>query len=132
MSGAAFDLTVLPGRFAVARLAPEDAVPAWAHEGIVSSVTRTPVELSILCAEDTVPTGTRCEPGWVGIELLGPFPFDLTGVLASVLDPLRDAGVPILALSTFDTDYVFVPGPRCDDAFAALRGAGHRFVDAAG
>jgi hypothetical protein len=63
--------------------------------------------------------------------LRGPFPFDLTGVLASVLEPLRDAGVPILAVSTFDTDYVFVPGPRLDAASAALRDAGHR-VDGPG
>lgn len=131
MPSATLDLDTLPGRYAIARLDPGAAVPAWAGTGPVTSITRTAAELSILCAEEAVPAGTRCEPGWVGLELRGPFPFDLTGVLASVLDPLRDAGVPILAVSTFDTDYVFVPGSRLDAASAALRDAGHR-VDGPG
>ena len=42
----------------------------------------------------------------------GPFPFSLTGVLASFIDPLAMNGVPIFAISTFDTDYVLVKEER--------------------
>jgi hypothetical protein len=48
------------------------------------------------------------------------------GVLASVLEPLAQAGVSILASSTFDTDYFFVPMAKEKDAKKALLMAGHR------
>ena len=68
------------------------------------------------------------QAGWALLKLHGPFEFTLTGVLASVLDPLRDAGIGIFALSTFDTDYVLLPQGRWDEAVRALTEAGHRLA----
>jgi hypothetical protein len=59
------------------------------------------------------------------LKLEGPFPFSLTGVLASFLDPLAKAGISIFALSTFDTDYVLIKNEALQNAQAALGGAGH-------
>ena len=119
-------VALLPGRLAVCRLGPREAVPEWFDDAApLSGVTRTADELSLVCAEDAVPDGVQAERGWRVLELQGPFAFTLTGVLAAILVPLADAGVPIFALSTFDTDYVLVPGGRVEDAVAALRGAGH-------
>lgn len=101
-------------------------MPPWADAGgPPASVTRTAAELSVVCAEDAVPDGVTAERGWRALEAQGPFAFTLTGVLASLLVPLADAGVPIFALSTFDTDYVLVPAARAEDAVTALREAGH-------
>lgn len=47
----------------------------------------------------------------------------LTGFLALVSDVLARAGVPILALSAFTRDHVFVPADTFDAAWAALRAA---------
>ena len=38
----------------------------------------------------------------------GPIPFEATGVLSALATPLADAGIPIFAISTYDTDYVLV------------------------
>ncbi len=56
----------------------------------------------------------------------GPLAFELTGVLASLASPLAAAGVPIFALSTFDTDYLLIPGDALEQALGALDAAGHR------
>lgn len=112
-------------RFAICRLAPGAETPEWARHGPIWSVTRTPHELSVLCKQRFVPEGVRHEPGWRCIELVGPFPFEMTGVLASVLNPLAAAGIPILAMSTFDTDLVFVPDGKVGAAVKALKEAGH-------
>ena len=50
----------------------------------------------------------------------------LTGILASLVNPLADARVNIFAFSTHDTDYVLVPAVRLDEALGALTSAGHR------
>jgi hypothetical protein len=50
----------------------------------------------------------------------------MTGVLASVLEPLASARVSIFAISTYDTDYVMVKERALAKATKALRAAGHR------
>lgn len=122
---------VLPGLYAVVRLAPDAEIPAGTLGPPFSSVTRTPTELSVVCPEEAVPEGARIERGWALIGLLGPFPFEMVGVLSSVLAPLAAAGVSIFALSTFDTDHVLVKRERLETAIAALVAAGHELVDPA-
>lgn len=124
-------LRPLTPEFAIVRLDPGGEVPAWAGRGSLTMVTRSPDELSILVEADLVPEGVQCERGWCGVVIVGPLPFTLTGVLASVLQPLADAAIPILAMSTFDTDYVFVKGSDRMRAMTALTGAGHVVVQGA-
>lgn len=93
--------------------------------GPVASVTRTAAELSVVCAEAAVPDGVRSETGWRAFRVRGPLPFHLTGVLARLAAPLAEAGVPLFALSTFDTDVILVRDDRLRDAREALRTAGH-------
>jgi uncharacterized protein len=120
------DLHLLPGRYSVCRLAADAEVPAWAAGGAFSSVTRTGDELSVVCATDLAPEGTRCEGGWRIFQVAGPLDFSLTGVLAAIAAPLADAGVSIFAISTFDTDYVLVKEENLAKAVDALRAVGHR------
>jgi hypothetical protein len=121
-------LHVLPEAFGVCRLDAAAAVPGWAAAGTFSSVTRTADELSVVCEERLVPEGVKQDGGWRCLKLVGPFDLELTGVLASVLQPLAGAGVSIFAVSTFDTDYVLVRNARLEQAVAALRAAGHQVV----
>lgn len=118
-------LSVLQGEYAVCRLPEDAAPPAWALAGELWSLTRAVGELSVVCAAAQVPAEVRAEKGWAALRLHGPFEFTLTGILAAVLNPLRDAGVGIFALSTFDTDYVLVAQAQLPGALAALRAAGH-------
>jgi hypothetical protein len=120
------NLSLSKQRFSVCQLPADGPVPAWAsgRESLVS-ITRTSGELSIVCAESLVPGGVKREDGWRAFELEGPMDFALTGVLASVLNPLAAARIGIFALSTFNTDYVLVKEANADAAVQALRAAGH-------
>lgn len=118
-------LSLLTPDYAVCQLPPDQPLPAWALAGEFWSVTRGVGELSVVCAASQVPDGVPAQAGWAALRLHGPFDFALTGILASVLNPLRDAGVGIFALSTYDTDYVLVPRARLAEAVAALHAAGH-------
>jgi uncharacterized protein len=118
-------LAELTGRFAVCQLPAKSDVPAWSWAGSFSNVTRTADEISIVCDEANVPSDVKHQAGWACLKLEGPFEFNLTGILTSVLNPLRDAKVGIFAVSTFDTDYVMVAGDKLDDTIRALTDAGH-------
>ncbi len=118
-------IQVLPGEFAIARLAADAPVPAWAESSAFGSTTRTATELSVLCPARQVPAGVKAEAGWRVLRLRGPFAFTETGILSSVLDPLAFSRISILAVSTFDTDYVLVKGAALEAALRTLRHAGH-------
>ena len=115
----------MPGRLAVCRLDPQAAVPDWALSGDFSSITRTTDELSIVCSEAGVPEGVLCERGWAGLKVEGPLDFSLTGVLASLAQPLAEAGLSIFAVSTYDTDYLLVKAGDLDRAVVVLAEAEH-------
>ena len=105
----------------------------WALESGFFCVVRTRDELSIVCSEDVcpedyMPDAALAERGWLALKLEGPFPFSMTGVLASFLQPLAEARIPIFAISTFDTDYVLVKRENLEQEVVALGAAGHEKV----
>jgi hypothetical protein len=116
------------GSYAIVRLAPEAHVPEWAMRGDFSSVTRTADGLSIVCPTDNLPPDVRSPHRWICLKLEGPFPFSLTGVLLSFVEPLSKNGVPIFAISTFDTDYVLVQEGSSATAIELLSRAGHEMI----
>ena len=118
-------LETVAGEFAVSHLAPHAPVPDWAGTGAFSSVTRTTDELSIICPAAAVPAGVRCEAGWRLIRFAGPFDFTAVGILASVTEPLARAGLSLIAIGTFNTDYILLKAERLGEAVRALEAAGH-------
>ena len=121
-----FELTALEERLAVCRLDPDAGLPGWADRGRFLSCTWTEAELSLVVSETAVPEGVRCQRGWRALRVHGPLEFSQVGVLASLALPLARRGVSVFVVSTYDTDYLLVPGERLDDAVEALRLAGHR------
>ncbi|MGH9544873.1 MAG: ACT domain-containing protein [Terriglobales bacterium] len=118
----------LPTIFAICRLAPNAPVPSSIATAPFVSITRTGDELSIVCPADQAPQNAKCELPWTCFKLEGPFPFTLTGVLASFLEPLARHRVPIFAMATFDTDYILVKEEDTATALKALQAAGHELI----
>jgi uncharacterized protein len=118
----------LDGRFAVCRLAADAAVPDWSWGPGFGSVTRTDDELSVVCAADRVPAEIKAERSWVCFKLEGTFALSQVGILRSVIEPLAKGGVPVFAVSTYDTDYVLVKEEFASRAQALLCEAGHRMI----
>jgi hypothetical protein len=118
-------LALIDDDFAICQLAISDTVPPWASAGTLVSVTRTADELSIVCSQDAVPPGVKCERGWRAIRVVGSMDFSAVGVLASLVGPLAEAGISIFALSTFDTDYLLVKQQALNAAVEALKQHGH-------
>ena len=70
--------------------------------------------------KEVIPQGQRV------LEVAGPLDFSLTGVLASLVEPLARAEVSVVTLSTFDTDYLLIKQTALTHAQEVLAGAGHR------
>ena len=117
---ATFELSVLAGVFVVCRFEATAPIPPWAFAGIgFVSITRTDDELTIICREDQSPDSTAVR--WRCLKVHGPFPFNAIGVLSELTQVLAEAGISLLAVSTHDTDYLFVQVKDLADAVRALR-----------
>ena len=121
-------LHVLEERFAVSKLPQFAELPHIFTKGENCFVARTEGELSIICPEFMAPTNVQQEAGWRCIQVVGEMPLSDVGVLASLTAPLAGAGIPILAVSTFDTDFLFVMEENLVPAVQAIQKAGHVFV----
>jgi len=63
--------------------------------------------------------------GYLAMRVRGTLAPELVGILVSLATPLADAGIPILAIGTHDTDYVLVREADLERAIGALQRAGH-------
>jgi hypothetical protein len=123
------ELHLLEGRYAVSKLERSSPLlPGWAINDQFLSITLTRDELSIVSPEDAVPAHVRAEKGWRCIKVAGPLDFSLTGILASLLNPLAEKGISIFAVSTYDTDYLLVKEENLAKTLNALSEFGHRFL----
>src|SRR5215813_7684096 len=121
-------LTVFPGRYAICRLDPSAEVPPWSANGQFVSISRTQEELSIVCIESNLPPGITFEPGWRVLKCEGPLDFALPGIIASLAEPLADAGISIFPIATYDTDYILVKESHLEAARNALTNYGHAIL----
>lgn len=120
-------IAILPNRLAVCRLAPDAALPSWIR-GTFTTVSRTDEELSIVCDDDAVREDVRAERGWRVVKVLGPIPFEVTGVAASFVSPLAEARISVFPIATFDTDYLLLKEETFEQAIDVLRSAGHEIA----
>ena len=122
-------LSVMEGRYAIAKFPRDAAIPAWATGSSFFSVTRTLDELSIVTAETSVPAELDAARGWRMFKVNGPFSFDEIGVVAALASPLARVGVAIFVISTFDTDYLLIQQEEIPVAIETLEHAGHTILN---
>ena len=92
------------------------------------ALTRTPDELSIVSSAESVPASVTNERNWRALRVTRLLDLLLVGIFAALSGVLAQVQVPIFALSTFDTDYLFVADRDLERAVRALEAAGHRVV----
>jgi len=70
---------------------------------------KTDEEHSLVCKTAEVPPNTtQREDGWKGFRIEGTLDFSLIGILAEISAALAENGISIFAVSTYNTDYIFV------------------------
>jgi hypothetical protein len=110
----------------ILHLDSSDDVPSWVWDsGDFVSVTRTDDELSIICSADIAGEADDVVGPYVAYVVDQQLDFGLSGVLSTLLDPIAEAEISILALSTYDTDWILIPADQADDAAEAWRRRGH-------
>lgn len=124
----AINLRAVPGVFSVARLAADASIPDWFNGAGFSAMVRSDDELTLVCLQDRVPRNVEVEPNWRCFRSLGPIPFNATGILQSLIQPISEEGIGVFVLCTFNGEHILVPEKEWDRAARLLEEAGHMFV----
>ncbi|GAB2990093.1 ACT domain-containing protein [Nocardioides montaniterrae] len=125
-----FNLARYPETLAIVKLAAGAEIPTWAESSSLFSITATATETSLICAGRSVPTKAPHKKPFTAFCVTDELTFDQVGVLAGLLVPLAEAGISILTISTFDTDWILVPTHDADKAEEAWRRSGHEITAA--
>nr|WP_269329014.1 ACT domain-containing protein [Kineosporia babensis] len=116
---------------ALVRLTPDSPEPDWAVGAPLVSVSRTADEISVVCPTTSLPEPVPgpVEGPFTVTRAAGALEFSQIGVLMRLLKPLADAGIPVLNVSTFDTDWVLVPAAQSVVAASVWRHAGYTVTE---
>ena len=123
--GVPIRLIRVPGSFSVCRFEPrtEVALPS----GPLVSLTQTPEEVSLVCLSSRVSAlpdkPIAVEKGFACLKVVGPLPFDATGIMARLTQPLAGAGISVFAISTYDTDYLLFSEDQFQEVLTTLNSA---------
>ncbi len=118
-------LKILEEEFSVCKVADYEGIDLSAPYVFTGS---TDEEKSLVCPTRLVPDNTvERDDGWLGFRIEGILEFSLIGILAEISRILADGGIGILAISTFNTDYILTKSENYERAIVLLKAAGYSF-----
>jgi len=86
-------------------------------------------EISVICPEDKVPSSAYATEGdWFAFKIDETLDFSTVGILAKISTILAQNNMPILAISTYNTDYIFVKSEHTSSAVKALEDNNYRVL----
>lgn len=117
------ELKTIPYRFTVCKLMSVGDLPSDVD---FCFTAKTDEEISLVCKTEDVPEKTLVrDDGWKGFRIEGVLDFSLIGILSKISAILAENKVGIFAVSTYNTDYIFVKEENFDKAINALKDNGY-------
>ena len=117
------ELKVLPYSFTVCKVSTINHIDLNTEFCFVG---KTDDEISLVCKTEDAPTDTtERDDGWKGFRIEGVLDFSLIGILSKISSILAENNIGIFAVSTFNTDYIFVKSENFDRALSALKKKGY-------
>ncbi|OBZ90287.1 hypothetical protein A0J61_01652 [Choanephora cucurbitarum] len=118
-------LLILPEEFSVHQYDRDHRISAKVMDAPWFTLSKTSSELSLIVPTDYVlpDTPNKTEANWRMFQVDAQMDFGLVGILARIVNPLKDNAIPVFVVSTFDTDYVMVKQEKLAQAIQVLNEA---------
>ena len=89
-------------------------------------IGKTNEEKSLVCITENVPKNViECDSGWKAFRIQGILDFSLIGILSGISAILAENNIGLFAVSTYNTDYIFVKKENYKKALDVLDTAGY-------
>jgi len=120
------EIKVIDGSFSVCKVTDFSEVDPSKKFNFISA---TDEENSLICLTENVPDNfTERIDGWRALKIQGMLDFLLIGILSKILDLLAESKIGIAAVSTYNTDYIFVKETDLDKAVETLVEANYKII----
>jgi len=120
------EIKVIDGSFSVCKVADFSEVDPSKKFNFISA---TDEENSLICLTENVPDNfTERIDGWRALKIQGVLDFSLIGILSKILGLLAEAKIGIAAVSTYNTDYIFVKETDLGKAVETLAEANYKII----
>ena len=92
-------------------------------------VGKTDEENSLVCITEKVPENVvEREDGWSAFRIQGVLDFSLIGILSKITSILAEHSIDVFAISTYNTDYIFVKDENFCEALKFITNEGYEIV----
>ena len=118
-------LQILNVNYSVCQLEPDALIPEWAIRAM--AVIRTDDELTIVVESEQVHLEVKAQRDFACFRVIGELAFDVIGVIAAISGKLAESKIPILSISTYNTDYFLVSSSKMALARQSLEALGCTF-----
>lgn len=116
----------IDGGFSVCKVRDYSSAPV---DSEFCFIGKTDEENSLVCRTKLVPENTlEREDGWGAFRIEGVLDFSLVGILAHISAVMADNNIGIFAVSTYNTDYIFVKTGNYEKAVSLLEAEGHEII----
>lgn len=89
-------------------------------------IGKTNEEKSLVCITENVSKNViECDSGWKAFRIQGILDFSLIGILSGISAILAENNIGLCAVSTYNTDYIFVKRENYKKALDVLDTAGY-------
>ena len=120
------EIKVIDGSFSVCMVTDFSEVDPSKKFNFISA---TDEENSLICLTENVPDNfTERIDGWRALKIQGVLDFSLIGILSKILGLLAEAKIGIAAVSTYNTDYIFVKETDLGKAVETLAEANYKII----
>lgn len=93
-------------------------------------IGKTEDENSLVCFTSDVPQNAiKRDNGWKVFRIQGILDFSLIGILSRISGILVKESISVFAVSTFNTDYIFVKNRNYEKAMEILKQNGYSIVE---
>lgn len=95
-----------------------------------SFIGKTDEEKFLVCITGDVPPNViQRDDGWKGFRIQGVLDFSLIGILSEIAEILAKNSISIFAISTYNTDYIFIKKENYQKALDILKHSGYKIVE---
>ena len=92
-------------------------------------IGKTDEENSLVCISEKVPANVvEQEDGWRAFRIQGVLDFSLIGILSKITSILAEHSIGVFAISTYNTDYIFVKEENFNRAVELMSNSGYSIV----
>jgi uncharacterized protein len=114
-------LIPLTDNYTIYQLKDYQKIPTSILESGFYSITKTSEEISIVTNCNEYFENFKSDNDWRGFKVEGILDFSLIGIINNITKPLKDFGISVFVISTFNTDYIFVKKEAFQDAIQILK-----------